>query len=89
MDRLEQLKQWAERARGEETPTPDIARRVRYTLERMTAPPVEESWWLGWAPRVALVAATVVFVFAGVQVWTAVTEPWTAWMDVLSEWWMV
>ena len=89
MDALEQLRRWAVRASEEAAPSPDVSLPVMRTLAQLRRDGAGEVRRFGWTPHAALAAATALCVMFGLQAWRVIDDPWIAWLDVFTEWWLI
>ncbi len=85
MDMMRQFDRWAERARWEAAPTPDVSACVLRRLQgAQQAPAPANGWFVGFAAATA--AAALICAWVGYVAWIELAEPWQGWLHELSGW---
>ena len=85
MPNLDHFQRWAQRARDENPPQPDVAGAVMRRLRQMEAPRPETGPWM-WAASAASVCASVACAALGYAAWVELSAPWQGWIQELSDW---
>ena len=85
MNEMNQFDRWAQRARWESAPRPDVSARVLRRLQgsQPAAAPLN-GWFVGFAAATA--AATLACAWVGYAAWMELAAPWQGWLPELSGW---
>ncbi len=85
MNEMRQFEKWAQRARWESAPAPDVSARVLQRLqEAQPARAPVNGWFVGFTAAAA--AAALICAWVGYVAWVDMGAPWQGWLHEFSGW---
>lgn len=85
MNEMRQFEKWAQRARWESPPVPDVSARVlRRTRSAQRAASPADGWFIAFTAASA--AAALVCAWAGYAAWAELSAPWQGWLAEITGW---